>query len=430
MKKKTVWIVVGALFVITAGSFITYYLLSGESLLKTEPEYAEIPEDTVQVYEPVYYYGFNTDSVTILQGKVKRNQNLSEILTKHNIDNETIHELAIKSKGVYDVRKIGVYKEYELIIEQDSLGSALAMVYYPNQVDFVVFNLADSVYVAKGEKEVEIVERSISGIIENSLALTIDEQGYSPELTNDIADVFAWEIDFFRLYPGDRFKVIYDEERVDGQVIGNGAVKAAVFEHEGESYYAFFYNQGTGVEYFDQEGNSLKKTLLKYPVKFSRISSRYSGNRYHPVQKRYKAHRGTDFAAPKGTPIRSVGDGVIVEAKYGKYNGNYVKIKHNSIYSTQYLHMSKIASGMRVGTKVKQGQTIGFVGSTGLARGNHVCYRFWKHGSQVDALQVDIPSSEPVKEESMTEFNVVAQDFKSQLDAISYPAEPTPAIGQ
>jgi murein DD-endopeptidase MepM/ murein hydrolase activator NlpD len=161
---------------------------------------------------------------------------------------------------------------------------------------------------------------------------------------------------------------------------------------------------------------------LKYPLEFSRISSRYSGRRYHPVQKRYKAHRGTDFAAPKGTPIRSVGDGIIVEARYKKYNGNYVKVKHNSTYSTQYLHMSKIASGIRPGVKVKQGQTIGFVGSTGLATGNHLCYRFWKNGVQIDALKVKLPPSEPVSEDNKASFIARRDQLMEALDAIDNPS--------
>ena len=430
--KKRLFLISGAVLLMVLGVTSLTYLYTTHYNIAQEEALAEVVlEDTVQVYEPEYYYGFNTDSVNVVERKVKRNENLSEILSAHNINHETIYELSVKSKGVYDLRKIGVYKKYELICQPDSLSSALAMVYYPNAVEYVVFNLSDSVFVFKGEKEVITVEKTASGLIDNSLAVTMDEIGLSPLLTNEIADVFAWEIDFFKLYPGDRFKVIYEEQQLlDGEVIGFGDIKGAVFEHEGEDHYAFFYDQGTGIDYFDESGESLQKTLLKYPVKFSRISSRYSGNRFHPVQKRYKAHRGTDFAAPKGTPIRSVGDGVVIEAKYHKYNGNYVKIKHNSVYSTQYLHMSKIAGGMRPGTKVKQGKTIGFVGSTGLARGNHVCYRFWKNGQQVDALQVDIPSSEPVNEEKMSEFDLLAGSIKIQLDAIGYPVESTPSLGK
>jgi murein DD-endopeptidase MepM/ murein hydrolase activator NlpD len=295
-------------------------------------------------------------------------------------------------------------------------------------VDYIVFNLEDSIYAKAGSHKIITLEKTSSGIINNSLAVTMDENGLGPQLTNDLADIFAWEVDFFRLYPGDRFKLIYEEQFVEGKSIGYGDIKGAVFEHEDEKYFAYYFDQGSGIEYFDEEGNSLRKTFLKYPVKFSRISSRYSGRRFHPVQKRYKSHKGTDFAAPQGTPIRSVGDGVITEARYSKYNGNFVKIKHNSIYSTQYLHMVKMARGMRPGVKVKQGQTIGYVGHTGLARGNHVCYRFWKYGQQVDALRVDLPSSEPVADTLLTGYNILASSLKSALDKISYPLEEPPVL--
>jgi murein DD-endopeptidase MepM/ murein hydrolase activator NlpD len=358
----------------------------------------------------------------------KTNEFLANILKEHNIAHEQVREVAARSRGVFDIRKIGVRKPYDLICYDDENQTAKAMIYYPNEVDYVVFHLEDSVYVKAGAREVETIEKTSSGIIYSSLAMTMDENGLKPQLTNDLADIFAWEVDFFRLYPGDRFKLVYEEQFVDGKSIGYGDIKSAVFEHGNEKYFAFYYNQGSGIEYFDEEGKSLRKTFLKYPVKFSRISSRYSGRRFHPVQKRYKAHRGTDFAAPQGTPIRAVGDGIITEAKYHKYNGNYVKIKHNSIYATQYLHMVKIKTGIRPGTRVKQGQIIGFVGHTGLARGNHVCYRFWKYGQQVDALRVDLPSSEPVQEERIDEFNNLALGLRNSLDNIPYPVEPEPEI--
>ena len=187
----------------------------------------------------------------------------------------------------------------------------------------------------------------------------MSELGLSPQLTNDFADVFAWQIDFFRLFPGDKFKVIYEEEVVDGETVGLGKIVGAYFQHHDQYNYAVYYDQGNGADYFNEEGKSLRKQLLKYPLSFTRISSRYTGRRYHPIIKRYRAHLGTDFAAPHGTPIRSVGEGTVTEARYSRYNGNYVKIKHNGIYSTQYLHLSKIARGIRPGAKVNKGQNIG-----------------------------------------------------------------------
>jgi murein DD-endopeptidase MepM/ murein hydrolase activator NlpD len=230
-------------------------------------------------------------------------------------------------------------------------------------------------------------------------------------------------VDFQRLQVGDKFKLIYEEQQVEGITIGISKISGIYFEHFDHPYYAFPFDQGDGVDYFDEDGKSLRKALLKYPIEFTRISSRYNKNRFHPVQRRYKAHLGTDFAAPRGTPIRSVGDGIVQEASYKSSNGNYVKIRHNATYTTQYLHMSKIAAGLNAGDRVKQGQTIGYVGSTGLATGPHLCYRFWKNGVQVDALRVDLPASQPVKGDFLTSFESVKEHLIEKLNIIPFPPE-------
>lgn len=426
--KALKFLLVGLLVIMVIAT-VAWYTIPFDKNDFVEPEPLALPLiDTTRIEMPETYFGYVVDSFQIIRKTVKRNEFLANILREHNITHDKVRELAMRSKEVFDIRKIGVRKPYDLICYNDEKQTAKAMIYYPNKVDYVVFHLEDSVYAKAGARPVETIEKTSSGIIYSSLAMTMEENGLKPQLTNDLADIFAWEVDFFRLYPGDRYKLIYDEQFVEGKSIGYGEIKAALFEHGDEKYYAYFFDQGSGIEYFDEEGNSLRKTFLKYPVKFSRISSRYSGRRFHPVQKRYKAHRGTDFAAPQGTPIRAVGDGVITEARYHKYNGNYVKIKHNSIYSTQYLHMVKIKSGIRPGVRVKQGQIIGFVGHTGLARGNHVCYRFWKYGQQVDALKVDLPSSEPVREENLEDFKTTIANIKGSLDGISYPPEQQPEV--
>jgi len=392
----------------------------------TTVEFSEnpLPEpDTVTIVEPepTLLYGFDVDSLLVIEDKIRRNQSLSILLTKHNVDHQTIYELDKASKSVFDVRKIAANRKITLLCYPDSANKVKAVVYEPSETEYVVFNLDEPVNVQKVEKEIEIVERSVSGVIEMSLAVTMDELGLSPLLTNEFADIFAWQIDFFHLYPGDKFKMIFKEERVDGKAIGIRNISGAQFEHSGNDFYAIHYDQGNGFDYFDEDGESLRKALLRYPVQFNRISSRYSGRRYHPVQKRWKSHRGTDFAAPQGTPIRSVGDGIITEARYGKFNGNYVKVKHNGNYTTGYLHMVKMAKGIRPGVKVKQGQIIGFVGKTGLANGNHVCFRFWKNGRQVDALKVELPPSEPILEENMEYYSMQKDLILQRLQSISYP---------
>lgn len=415
---------IGAVGVIVA--ILIYFIFWGSNL-DYENQHFELEADTdvldataLDIIQPTLLYGFEIDSMIVVEDRIMRNQNLSEILVKFNISYQKIHELAINSKPVFDVRKIVPNRKYTMICYPDSLQTAKAMIYEPSPIEYIIFNLDDSVTVVKVEKEIVIIEREIAGIIERSLAVSMSELGESPQLTNDFVDVLAWQIDFFRLQKGDKFKVIYEEKQVESKAIGIGKIKGIYLEHFGNDYYAYYFDQGSGIDYFDGEGNSLRKAFLKYPLDFTRISSRYSGNRFHPVQKRWKSHRGTDFAAPKGTPIRSVGDGIILEAKYGVNNGNYVKVKHNATYSTQYLHMSKIASGIRPGTKVSQGQTIGYVGSTGLARGNHLCYRFWKNGVQIDALKVILPPSEPIHEDNKLSFEEVRDTLKVQLDKIEY----------
>lgn len=416
-------------FIVGAGMIIAvilciFLLWQAESRYENQQLELEIShyQDSIAniIPTPTLLYGFEIDSMEVIEGRIKKNQNLSEILINYNISHQKIHELAINSKPVFDVRKIVSNRKYTMICYPDSLKTAKAMIYEPSAMEYIIFNLEDSVTVERVENEVVLVEKRLKGVIDHSLAVSISDLGESPQLTNDLVDVLAWQIDFFRLQKGDKFKVIFEDKQVDSVGIGIGKIKGVYMEHFGNDYYAYYYDQGNGIDYFDEEGHSLRKAFLKYPLDFTRISSRYSGNRFHPVQKRWKAHRGTDFAAPRGTPIRTVGDGIVIEARYNGNNGNFVKIKHNSTYSTQYLHMSKIASGIRKGVKVKQGQTIGFVGSTGLARGNHLCYRFWKSGVQIDALKVKLPPSEPIHEKNKISFEAIRDEIKQELDSIEF----------
>lgn len=369
--------------------------------------------------EKTILYGMVVDSLLVVEDLIKPNQNLSEILSPYNISMSLIHELAKKSKKIFDVRHIMANKKYTLLCSPDSLSTARWFVYEPNKVEYVVFNLQDSLDVYKVTREVDTVERSAGGEITSSLYQSMLDNGASPQLVHELSEVFAWQIDFFRIQKGDKYKVIYEENTVQGESVGVGRILAAYFEQGSTDFYAIPYDQGEGEAYFDEKGNTLKKAFLKAPLKYSRISSRFTKRRFHPVQKRYKAHLGTDYAAPTGTPIMSVGDGVVVEAKYSKYNGNYVKIRHNGTYTTQYLHMSKIRSGIRTGTRVVQGQTIGYVGSTGLATGPHLCYRFWKNGKQVDALKVEIPPSDPIKSEHATAYEIVKNEMIQRLNQVN-----------
>jgi len=393
-----------------------------------QPEYTGETElvtvDTVTaVYEPERLYGFNLDSFNVHEDIVKRNQTLSDILKTYNIDPAKIYEVATSSRKVFDVRKIGYRKNYTVFTTKDSAARVVAMAYEPDKTEFVVFHMSDSVYTERVQKEKVLQVRAIAAKIESSLYETLINANVSPMLVSKLVDMYAWQIDFFHIDANDYFKVIFEEELIEGEVVNIPRVVGAYFYHAGRDFYSVYYNQGDGLDYFDEEGNSLRKAFLKAPVNFSRISSRYSGRRFHPVLKRYRSHLGTDYVAQKGTPIYTVGDGVVTEATYNSGNGNYVKIRHNATYTTQYLHMSKIASGMRPGKAVKQGEVIGYVGSTGLATGPHVCFRFWRNGVHVDPFSVEIPPSQPIADAHKEAYFKERDKILSAIDTITFLTE-------
>ena len=367
-------------------------------------------------------YGISIDSMEVTTGRIKRNQTFSEILTGFNTPNQKIHDLASISKNVYDMRRLRIGKKYTVIHAKDSLKTAHYFILEPDVRYYIVYDLRDSLAITLVDRPINVIERTIAATINSSLYESVVEAGASPFLVNRLVDILAWQIDFFRIQQGDNFKLIYEEERIGDEVIGISQISAVYFEHMKRGYYGILYNAATGEDYFDEEGNSLRKAFLRAPLDYKRISSRYSNRRYHPVQKRYKAHLGTDYAAATGTEIRSVGDGVVVEARYTKNNGNYVKIKHNGTYTTQYLHMQKIKNGIKSGVAVKQGQPIGFVGSTGLATGPHLCFRFWKNGKQVDALKVDLPPSQPINPKELPSFLREKDAIIQKLDQIAFMA--------
>jgi len=404
----------------TAVMLVTkYYLPSLEQ--PQEVSIDSLQQQIEEEREPNVLYGMVVDNYTVIEDKIKRNDRLGDILESYHVPANIIHQVSQLSRNIFDARKIVPNKKYTLICDRDSLQTAKAFVYEPNLIDYIVLRFEDTLWVDVGKREVVVLEKSVAGEIQSNLSETIEELGISHELTNKFVDIFGWQVDFQRLQKGDKFKLIYEEAQVEGNSVGIKRINGIYFEHSGNPYYAFPFDQGEGTDYFDEGGNSLRKALLKYPIEFTRISSRYTMNRFHPVQKRWKAHLGTDFAAPTGTPIRSVGDGIVVEAQYKSNNGNYVKIRHNGTYTTQYLHMSRIAQGVRAGTRITQGQTIGYVGSTGLATGPHLCYRFWRNGVQVDALRVELPPSKPVNKDYIEAFDLVKEGLIKKLDQISFP---------
>jgi len=412
------WLLLFGLILVSVLAIYLYPLGVEKQVVKRQdPEPISTSSDSIEVpAQPRTLYGINVDAKLVIEDVVRPNENLSSILSNYEVPLQEIDLLARKAKGVFDLRKINAHRSYKLICTQDSI--AQFMIYEPNKIDYVVFDLNDSINVYMGTKEVSTLESTITGTISTSLYEAMIESGASPQLVDYVADIYGWQLDFTRLQVGDQYKIIYQQKLVEGEVAEIGPVLAVEFVHEGNPFYAVRYDQGKGPDYFDEKGHSLRKAFLKYPVKFTRISSRYSGKRYHPVLKRYRSHLGTDYAAPRGTPIRAAGEGIVTEARYHRGNGNYVKIRHNSTYTTQYLHMVRKAKGIKPGVKVVQGQTIGYVGSTGLANGNHLCYRFWKNGRQVDALKVELPPSEPITENHKPAYDTVMMEMIDRLQRI------------
>ena len=372
-------------------------------------------------FGPTIEYGIVTDSFQVTRGIIKPGQVLGEILYRNHIDHTQIDKIVKASKGIFDVKRAKAGQPFTVFCTKDSNAIAKCFIYEESATNYIVFDLRDGIQVYRGEKEVEIRMRTASGEITSSLWNAIMDNNMSPALVMELSNIYAWTIDFFRIQKGDKFKVFYEERFVEDEFVGIGRVWAAKFIHQGEDFYAFYFREeGENFgDYFDEESKTLRKAFLRAPLNFSRISSKYSKRRRHPVTGRVKPHLGTDYAAPKGTPILTTANGSIVVASYTRNNGNFVKIRHNNTYTTQYLHMSKIKSGIRKGVHVKQGDIIGYVGSTGLATGPHVCYRFWKNGRQVDPYKEKLPPSEPMKEQSKEPFQWVKDSL------IQYLAEPT-----
>lgn len=376
--------------------------------------------------EPVIEYGFDIDTFMVIKNEIQSGQSLGKILSDFGVSYAQIDKIARKTRRTeFDVRYLKAGHPYAMFCVLDTAGreSAQIFVYEEDKINYVVYDFRDTLKVYQAQKPIEVKLIEDAGIIEkgSSFFLTGAAIGMSDRLCEIISDeIYCWTLDFRNVQPGDSFKVLYEAKYLNGEFVGVGDVKAVYFNHLGADFYAFPYKDTEFDDYFDQDGKNLRKFFLKTPVKNSRISSRYSKNRFHPVQKRWKSHKGTDYAAARGTPIWATADGVIDAATYTKFNGNYVKVRHNGTYSTQYLHMSKIAKGIRPGTHVKQGQTIGYVGSTGLATGPHVCYRFWKNGVQVDPFKTKLPPSDPISDESKPSFELYRDSLTQRLDSIPF----------
>ena len=370
--------------------------------------------DTIPKVKENLKFGINIYSYTVNEKKIKQNQNISDILLPYGISNKKIFSIAL-ADSIFNIRKIRTGNKYFTFQQNDSAKTLDYLVYQINKIKYVVFDFTDSVNIKLGEKEVITKRRKITGEIKSSLWNAFVDVDEDPMLANDLSEIYAWTIDFFGIQKGDKFTIIYDELMVDSEKVGTGTIYSTLFTNSGKDFYAFRFLQDSIYTYFDENGNSLRKTFLKAPLKYSRISSRFSNSRFHPVLKIRRPHHGVDYAAPRGTPVYSIGDGKVIKKGWDHGGGNFVKIKHNSVYTTTYMHLSKFASGIKVGDFVTQSQVVGYVGSTGLATGPHLDFRVYQNGHAIDPLKMEAPPAEPVAKENIEVFNKVKNGFIEEL---------------
>ena len=404
---------------------IVFLLLTIIVFNSCQEDKPETIDEIIAEIEPkiVYEYGYKLDDYKVINDTIKKGESFGEILDRHHVDYPIINKIALKVKDTFDVRRVRAGKPYTILAAKDSTEKAQVFIYKNNKSVATVIAFNDSIIQSYTyRKKISIIEKEAHGKIYSSFSQSMDSLHINPNLTNKVADIYAWTLDFFKLQKGDTFKLIYEEKFIDDSTfVGYGEVKAALFNHNGKDLYAYRFvpdpKKGI-VEYYDEEGNMLRRQFLKSPIKFQyRISSRYNLKRKIALYGRVKAHKGTDFAANYGTPIMATASGTVTESTYRKRgNGHYVKVKHNNTYTTQYLHMSR--RNVKRGQYVKQGDIIGFVGSTGSSSGNHVCYRFWKHGRQVDPFKQKLPAAAPLKKSLKPAFLAHISPLKEQLGNI------------
>ena len=394
-------------------------LFSLVSCKKTEEITAE---KVVKLVPKKSEFGFVYSDFNVVHDTVEKGDTFGTLLEEQNIGNRQVYDIIAKVKDSFDVRTIRIKKPFTMLRSKNKKNDLQVFIYQPDNLSYYVVDFRDTaIVVYKKIKPITIKRRTIGGVLKESLSETLGNARIEGALASKITKIYAYSIDFMKLKKGDRFALIFTERFINDTVYdGVEELEASFFEYKGKIIYAFPFVQNINsdkVDYYDEQGKTLKNFFLKSPIKFSRISSRFSTSRFHPVQHRWKAHKGTDYAAPRGTPITATAGGVVEQSGFTAGNGNFVKVKHNGTFSTQYLHMSRIL--VRRGQRVNQGQVIGLVGSTGLATGPHVCYRFWKNGVQVDALRLKLPTGEPMTGSNKSRFLNQITPLKFELDSIA-----------
>ena len=374
--------------------------------------------------EHIYEHGIPIDMYSVEEGVVENGDYFSVIMEKLGVPQTTTNDLISATRKVFDVKDLRVGNSYHAYYEDDTTGNddqRLAyLVYEQDPRSVVVFCLKDtlSAYVDKKEMVTKTLYNEV--VINNSLWYDTQKAGCSPLLAVKMADMYAWTIDFFGLQKGDSYKALYEVQECDGKVMDVSKVLYSSFTHNGKEHQLYYFDTGEKgtSKYWNEKGESMKKSFLKAPLKYSRISSGFSYARRHPVTRRVQPHTGVDYAAPKGTPVVSVSDGVVQSAKYEGAGGNTVRIKHDRTYRTAYLHLSKFAKGIRAGAHVTQGQVIGYVGSTGRSTGPHLDFRIWEKDKPVNPLKMITPPAEPLTRAQMVAFNAAREAAFAKRDSI------------
>ena len=409
-----------------------------------EPGYSDVVTDTLIPTEPNYLYGICVDSMYVEEGQIEPGQFLSTLFASKGISPQVTDYIARNHKEVFDVSKIRAGNRYFFLMTNDTLETPLFWIYEIDRRNYALFSLTDSLTAWRYQKDLEVQLARTSGVITSSLWNAVIANGGDANLAVHLSDVYAWTIDFFGIQEGDRFDVVYDRQYIDGEPVGMGEVIYSEFVHRGDTLRAIAYEQDGILGFYNEKGENLRKAFLKAPLNYRRISSTFSNSRLHPVYKVYRPHHGVDYAAPAGTPVSSIGDGVVIKKAYQSGGaGYYLKIKHNATYTTSYMHLQSYAKGIAEGVRVKQGQVIGYVGSTGVSTGPHLDFRVFKNDTPIDPLKMESPPADPIKKADMEQFLRVAhywmkalrepgvpepyQEPEPQPDSLALQPEPLPA---
>jgi murein DD-endopeptidase MepM/ murein hydrolase activator NlpD len=407
-KKKIRWFIsVALLLVLSLAALVIFKDFIFEPIVHPVAKIAQTIE-----------YGIVTDTFKIDRDEVKPGENLGGIFARLGVEQKIIDNLHTYTNGIFDIRKLRSGNTYTAMMSNDGKNKLMYFVYTVNDTSYIIFDFRDSLHVHKDAREVVRRLKSLSGTINSSLWATMQQAGADPNMAVALSNIYQWSIDFYAIQKGDGFKVIYEELSVDGKPISLGEIHSAVFIHNGKEYYAYRFEQGNITDYFNERGENLRREFLKAPLKFSRITSKFSNSRMHPILRIRRPHHGVDYAAPKGTPVHTIGNGTVLKASYAGGAGRMVSIRHTNGYTTSYMHLAGFGPGIHSSAKVSQGQVIGYVGSSGLSTGSHLDFRVYKNNVAIDPLKMESPPALPVNPKYKASFDSVMVVYEKNLRLI------------